>query len=123
MSLLQTQAKAIFVDPDLIPKLLAPLQKAQNLDTLIYNDDGQIKQGDFDKLRQLNPRIKILSLEDVRQMGENNPIEPVPPTPDDLCCIMYTSGTTGAPKGVPLKHRNIIAASKLTKPPECHKGG
>src|SRR5207244_2119662 len=29
--------------------------------------------------------------------------------PDDIACIIYTSGTGGAPKGVLLTHRNIIA--------------
>ena len=29
--------------------------------------------------------------------------------PDDMACIMYTSGTGGVPKGVMLSHRNIIA--------------
>ncbi|MBU0595347.1 AMP-binding protein, partial [Candidatus Bipolaricaulota bacterium] len=32
--------------------------------------------------------------------------------PDDLCVIMYTSGTTGAPKGVCLSHRNLISQQK-----------
>jgi len=31
---------------------------------------------------------------------------------DDLCLIMYTSGTTGSPKGVRLSHRNIISQQK-----------
>jgi long-chain acyl-CoA synthetase len=29
-------------------------------------------------------------------------------TPDDLAVLMYTSGTTGTPKGVMLSHRNLI---------------
>ncbi|KAL3074122.1 hypothetical protein niasHT_033330 [Heterodera trifolii] len=33
----------------------------------------------------------------------------VPPSPDDLATICYTSGTTGVPKGVMLTHGNIIA--------------
>jgi long-subunit acyl-CoA synthetase (AMP-forming) len=32
--------------------------------------------------------------------------------PDDLCMIMYTSGTTGPPKGVMLAHRNLISQQK-----------
>ena len=31
--------------------------------------------------------------------------------PDDLCTIVYTSGTTGDPKGVELRHRNLIDIS------------
>ncbi len=32
--------------------------------------------------------------------------------PDDMCMVMYTSGTTGPPKGVRLSHRNLIAQRK-----------
>lgn len=41
--------------------------------------------------------------------GSKLAIDPVPPTTDDLACIMYTSGSTGLPKGVLLKHKNIVA--------------
>jgi long-chain acyl-CoA synthetase len=113
MSLQQTHAKAIFVDPDLIPNLIKSLPKAKELKFVIYNNPQEVDQKDIDKLKEAYPHFQILSLEELRSLGELNPIEPVPPKPDDICCIMYTSGTTGTPKGVPLTHRNIVAASKL----------
>ncbi|MEO7539627.1 MAG: AMP-binding protein, partial [Pyrinomonadaceae bacterium] len=35
--------------------------------------------------------------------------QPPPAKDDDMAVLMYTSGTTGTPKGVPLTHSNIVA--------------
>ncbi|KAI3951732.1 hypothetical protein MKW98_013790 [Papaver atlanticum] len=40
------------------------------------------------------------------QMGKENPVEPCPPQSFNICTIMYTSGTSGDPKGVVLTHEN-----------------
>ena len=34
--------------------------------------------------------------------------EAVAPAPNDLCYVLYTSGTTGRPKGVMTEHRNVV---------------
>lgn len=37
------------------------------------------------------------------------PPPPTPPEPDDLAAVVYTSGTTGKPKGVMLTHANVVS--------------
>ncbi|KAL0927379.1 hypothetical protein M5K25_001543 [Dendrobium thyrsiflorum] len=48
--------------------------------------------------------IKAYSWNDFILLGKKYPSEPLPPQPLDICTIMYTSGTSGDPKGVILTH-------------------
>lgn len=115
-SLAHTHAKAIYLDPYLLPKLINPFKTAKDIQFVIYDTSAEVKQQDIDDLKSAHPHLTILSFEELRKLGEDNPVEPVRPDPEDLCCIMFTSGSTGTPKGVLLKHRNVIAASKLARP-------
>ena len=40
--------------------------------------------------------------------GQSDEFETVPTKPEDTCAILYTSGTTGQPKGAELTHFNIF---------------
>jgi len=110
LSLLATEPKVVFLDPQLIGTLSNTLRDVKSVKTVIYNDDHEMKPETLTKFKNENDNLDILSFEELRQLGEANMVDAVPPKPDDLCCIMYTSGSVGAPKGVLIKHRNIVGA-------------
>nr|KMM69397.1 long-chain-fatty-acid-CoA ligase 1 [Coccidioides posadasii RMSCC 3488] len=109
-SLLQTHSSTIFLDPSLLPVLMKVLEDAKDLKNVIYDSASEVKQDNLDKLKSEFSHLNVMSFEELRKLGEENPVDPVPPSPEDLCCIMYTSGSTGPPKGVSLKHKNVVAA-------------
>ncbi|KAK6937241.1 AMP-dependent synthetase/ligase [Dillenia turbinata] len=50
---------------------------------------------------------KPYSWNEFLHLGKENPTEVTPPQPFNICTIMYTSGTSGDPKGVLLTHENV----------------
>lgn len=53
--------------------------------------------------------VPLTSFERLIETGQQHSTPPSPPLPEDLTTIMYTSGTTGDPKGVMLTHASCIA--------------
>uniref|UniRef100_A0A7N0ZX83 Long-chain-fatty-acid--CoA ligase n=1 Tax=Kalanchoe fedtschenkoi TaxID=63787 RepID=A0A7N0ZX83_KALFE len=53
--------------------------------------------------------IKPYSWNEFFKLGKENPTEPSPPQPFNICTIMYTSGTSGDPKGVVITHESGAA--------------
>ncbi|KAI3365505.1 hypothetical protein L3Q82_010582, partial [Scortum barcoo] len=53
--------------------------------------------------------VDIVSMQDVEALGKSNLQKPVPPKPEDLSIVCFTSGTTGNPKGAMLTHENVVS--------------
>ena len=51
---------------------------------------------------------KVVTVSEIYNM-EDTGITPVGPKPDSLFIMLYTSGSTGAPKGCQIENRNIVA--------------
>jgi len=56
-------------------------------------------------------KINIISLESMETFGLANLHDPIPPKPETVLTICFTSGTTGDPKGVVLTHKNIVSVA------------
>ena len=70
-----------------------PLVKG-GVKTVVYWGEGDAASAEAAK----SLGIAVYSFDEFLALGRSKPAQPIPPKPEDLCTIMYTSGTTGDPK-------------------------
>ncbi len=61
------------------------------------------------------PELRRISLgDDGVWKAATGSVDSVPADPDRIAMLQYTSGTTGRPKGVVLKHRSLVNVARMT---------
>ncbi|XP_013623400.1 PREDICTED: long chain acyl-CoA synthetase 1 isoform X2 [Brassica oleracea var. oleracea] len=94
----------VFVQDNKIKGLLEPNCKcAKRLKAIV----SFVNVSEEDSLKASEIGVKTFSWLDFLRMGREKPEETNPPKPSNICTIMYTSGTSGNPKGVVLTHEAV----------------
>ena len=96
-----SEASVALASADTLPKLAEALPKCEGVKTVVYW--GDVAEEALAAVRAADG-LKVMSFDELLEAGAQAPDVSHPPKPSDICTIMYTSGTTGDPKGVLLKH-------------------
>jgi long-chain acyl-CoA synthetase len=113
MSYVLSHCGARFViseDQEQVDKVLEVQEDLPSLDQMIYLDPQGMRKYDHSKLHELK---KVKENGSLASGAERQELEARIERLDfqSVCVMLYTSGTTGKPKGVVLSNRNIIVSS------------
>jgi long-chain acyl-CoA synthetase len=97
--LLDAEASTILIYHSLVPRLVSVLAQLPSLKHIIIVGSDSVPEEVPDAISY----TQLLS-----QSSSKRP-DPADVSVDDVCILVYSSGTTGLPKGIMLSHHNLVA--------------
>ena len=100
-------------DQEQVDKVLEIQDSAKSVEHIIYNEERGMRKYDHSHMTSL-AALKSKGRAAADRLGADLDARIAALGADDTCVMLYTSGTTGRPKGVVLSNRNVIETSKAS---------
>jgi len=104
---------AVVEDQEQVDKILSVQERLPNLRQVIYCDPRGLRNYDHATMHSYH-EVQRIGREAEAELGSAIDAKIAAATGTDTCVMLYTSGTTGRPKGVVLSHDNIILTSRAS---------
>eukprot|EP01116_Phalansterium_solitarium_P017363 TRINITY_DN4259_c0_g1_i1.p1 TRINITY_DN4259_c0_g1~~TRINITY_DN4259_c0_g1_i1.p1 ORF type:complete len:703 (-),score=275.79 TRINITY_DN4259_c0_g1_i1:242-2350(-) len=107
------QIPLLVTDADYLPVMARLVPKCPTLKFVVY-----VSTASQENIAALNNQgVSTYAFTELEQRGAGvrESVKPYPAKNGDVALVMYTSGTTGAPKGVMLTHANMVAMLGATE--------
>uniref|UniRef100_A0A131Y9J6 long-chain-fatty-acid--CoA ligase n=1 Tax=Rhipicephalus appendiculatus TaxID=34631 RepID=A0A131Y9J6_RHIAP len=100
-----TEVTHLVTSSDLLTRVLSVVDKMPMLTHIVYMENANAKPP-----APLQNGPQVIPFSSLEERGVDHEQEHSSPSPDDVAIVMFTSGSSGMPKGVMASHRNLISA-------------